>query len=770
MPREPVHLLEDICTLITDSEEPQKTLDAIVERIAARFQTDVCSVYIFNEEKNLLVLAATVGLKRQSVGTVTMKIEEGLTGLVLESLQPVFVRNPAEHPRYKYFAQSGEEIYQTFLGLPLVYHQRTLGVLVIQTVDEAAISEADIPVFAAITSQVAATVAYSNLLLRAAKSDATGKTPAPRKPAPGPGSPKPLLRGIPVCAGFAEGRAYYLFESIGFDQVAMESAADPKAEKQRLEIALQGVERELRDLQVETRPPESQEAAILEAGLAMVRDPGFKRHLLAGIDTGYLAASALKQTIQAYLQRFEALQDPYLRERSSDIEDIGRRVLCHLLGRTGSVSKEFSHPTVLVAADISAAELMELRQPNLKAIVLARGGKASHAAILAKSFEIPMVIGVKDLLEVISENDAIIVDGTSGLVFHEPPADIRDEYRRLEQEKRQRDRNLESIRDLPAETRDGRRCRLGANIGLLSDLELVHRYGADHIGLYRTEFPFLVRRDFPTEGEQTAIYEKILKGAAGREVTFRTLDVGSDKFLSYLDYPRENNPCLGWRSIRVSLDLDAVFRTQLRAILKAAATGPARILVPMITSVREMRRVVEIIAEEKQALQQTGAAFAGDIPVGFMLEVPGTVKILAGLLAIADFVSIGTNDLIQYTLAVDRNNDRVAGLYNPLHPAVIGTIAEAVDICRRQGKPVSICGESAALPQCAVLYLAMGVERLSMNPASIPVVKQVIRSMSDTEAAEMLQQVVSMDDETQIAAYLQEVCKERVGVGPEHCR
>jgi len=529
MARDNIRLLADIASIIGTSRGPDETLQRIVEQVAARFGVEVCSVYLLNDNENELVLEATVGLNPDAVDTIHMKIHEGLTGLVLEDMAPVFEVDPAAHDRYKFFEGSGEEIYKTFLGVPLVYLQRTVGVLVVQTVKETAVTEADIPVF---------------------------------------------------------------------------------------------------------------------------------------------------------------------------------------------------------------------------------------SAILAKSFEIPMVVGAKDILEVVKENDFLIVDGTSGLVFDNPPQAIMDEFAHLKTEKAEQWRRLDLLRDQEARTKDGFEIRLGANIGLLSDLELVKKYGADHIGLYRTEFPFLARKDFPSEEEQAALYRKIVEGAGNRPVTIRTLDVGGDKFLSYLDSPKEQNPFLGWRSIRVSLAMDDMFRTQLRAILGASAFGKASLLFPMITSVREVRRSLEILSEEKEALRGRGIVFDENMAVGVMVEVPAALGILDKLLRYVDFVSIGTNDLVQYLLAVDRNNEKVAVLYNPLHPAVIKAISEVLATCRTLGKPVSICGEAAADLQSAFLFLAMEADRLSMNAASVPIVKDFLRKASLAEAKGVLKQVLEMDDTEEIVALVDGIVKE----------
>ncbi len=764
MPDRHVKIFSEICEVVAESRSPRQTLEAIVERVAHRFATDVCSVYLFDANRDHLVLKATVGLRPDAVDTVRMATGEGLTGLVIETGAPVFVQDPDRHPRYKYFAESGEEAFRTFLAVPLVYLRETLGVLVVQTRDPAAVSEEDVPTFVAIASQIAATVAYSGLLKALQREQDARMAPGDGDEGPlttirsAPASMKSLLRGVPASAGIAEGTIHFLAESVDFDQVHCAPAAiDPEQEIRRLRSALSGSLQEVDRVRQQVQEMSPADRAILEAHRMYLQDRSFEAHIARRIRRGDCAEFALKSVVADYAARFQEMEHPYLRERSGDIEDVGRRILRHLMGiKDRSKKINFSQPAVLVAADLSPVDLLAIRQPHLKGIVLSRGGRTSHTVILAKSFEIPMVIGLQEALESLRINDRVIMDGTSGLVFRNPPKIIVSEYAHLTAEKEKTDQQLSGLRGRRAETLDGQAVALGANIGLLSDLALVDKYGADHIGLYRTEFPFLARKDFPSEEEQVTLYRKIIEGAGGRTVTLRTLDVGGDKFLSYLDNPRERNPYLGWRSIRVSLDLDTVFRSQVRAVLRASAHGPVRLLFPMITAVEEMRRVAEIVEMEKKRLRHRGAPFDPSIPVGFMVEVPGAVPILEHLLAYADFASIGTNDLIQYVLAVDRNNDKVAHLYDPLHPAVIATIFDVITRCRKARKPVSVCGEAAANPLCAYLYVAMGVDGLSMAPAAIPLVKHLVCHISGGRARQVLKSVMPMASARAVADDIEE--------------
>ncbi len=756
MQYEQIHILEDIFKTITRSDSPEKTIHSLVEMIAKRLRIDVCSVYIYNRQENRLILKATHGLAPESVGEIGMDPGEGLTGLAIETMKPVFVVNPASHPRFKYYSKSGEERYKTFLGLPLIYHQRVLGVMVLQTVSAKRIRKKDIPVLANIASQVSATVAFGGLLEDAGRAR-TAEYPVVFGPdgngLPAAGDLK-FLRGEPVSERVAEGRAYYLPENIDFEQILATRGDGADKEMRRIEDAFLMASSQIKDVLRHSKGVTDQELSIIEAHLMFLKDPGLRKKIDSVIHAGMSAEYALKQAITEYVEMFRQMEDAYLSERSADVADIGRRVLGHLMGVGSDADQAFTEPTILVASDISPVDLLAIRQPNLQGVALARGGKTSHTVILAKSLEIPIVTGVDGLLQMVRQNDFIILDGTSGLVFVNPDAEIRAEYERLGEQQEKADLELASIRDLPARTSDGVAVGMGANIGLLSDIGLVRKYGADHVGLYRTEFPFLLRRSFPTEEEQAVLYARMVQRAEGLPVTIRTFDVGGDKFLSYLEYPREDNPFLGWRSIRISLEMEEEFSTQIRAILRASAHGPVQILFPMISCVKEIRMVMELLEKGKAQLDAEKIDYDKNIRSGIMIEVPSAVYILPRLLEYVDFISIGTNDLIQYLLAVDRNNKKVSERYNSLHPSVIATIREIVNICRAWKKPVSICGEAAANLDNLLLYVGMGADAVSMTPSSIPAAKQFIRTVDSREAGRVLDTVLEMADSSAISDYL----------------
>jgi phosphoenolpyruvate-protein phosphotransferase len=407
-----------------------------------------------------------------------------------------------------------------------------------------------------------------------------------------------------------------------------------------------------------------------------------------------------------------------------------------------------------VADELSLSDLSMVDHEHLKGIVMATGGVTSHATILAKSFEIPTVVGAESVMASVHEGDAVIVDGNSGAVFVSPTPEIIREYERLDRDYHAFNRELDALRALPAETTDGRRVNLYANMGLIADLPLVLRHGADGIGLYRTEFPFLSHREFPNEEQQYDVYARIVRGLEGRPITIRTLDIGADKYPSYLNFVREENPFLGWRSIRISLELPEVFKAQLRAILRAGALGRVRLLVPMISSVGQIRRTKELIEEAKDELRREGREFDPAMPIGVMIEVPAAVALASHLIREVDFFSIGTNDLIQYLLAVDRNNHKVAELYEPLHPAVLAAIHDTVQAARGAGKWVGMCGEMAADPLCTLVLLGLGLDDLSMQPFFIPVVKRIVRSVSFAEVRALARDVLALATVEEVKGHL----------------
>jgi phosphoenolpyruvate-protein phosphotransferase len=484
----------------------------------------------------------------------------------------------------------------------------------------------------------------------------------------------------------------------------------------------------------------------------MLTDDTFSRLVAEHVGGGVTAEQALERAVNEMVESFAKLDDAYMKDRLFDIKDIGQRVLRNLLG-VAERDRSFARGVVLVAPELTLSDIMLIEREQLKGIVMGSGGSTSHASILAKSLEIPTVVGVERVGE-IREGDHLIADGNAGTVYVNPSPDVLREYERLKSEYSAFNRELDSLRAFPAVTRDACRFELGANIGLLGDLAVAKRHGADKVGLYRTEIAFLSHRDFLTEAEQVTLYERIVRAAEGMPITIRTLDLGADKYPSYLHAPQEANPFLGWRSIRISLAMPDVFKVQLRAIMRASALGPIRIMFPMISSVEEIRKCKELAEEAREELRREGHAFDPSIPMGMMVEVPSAVHLADQLIQEVDFFSIGTNDLIQYLLAVDRSNRKVASLYEPLHPAVLRAVASTVGCAARAGKPVGLCGEMAADPVCTLVLIGMGLRELSMSAFFILAIKRLIRAVDLVTAERIAADALGMGTIKEVKRYI----------------
>jgi len=751
-----LRLLEDIGGIIAHSSDLRASVQGIVATIAEHLSMEVCSLYVYDPERQALNLFATTGLDPSSVGKVAMGIDEGLTGIVIQKMEPVMAVDAMAHPRYKYFPETGEERYHSFLGVPVVDQRTARGVLIVQTSRRRRFTRDEVRLLKAIAIPIAGILAQTRLRAtletkeqerlsyKERMSDAIDRLrDYEGQPTARPGTQIRLV-GLGASPGFGVGRAHLIASELRIDDLPRERRGPLKRELSRLAAA---IKRSIDELgrtkeRILTSVPEI-DATVFDAQQLMLQDQSFVTRIEEHIGDGLRVEAALQQTIEEFVAQFTELDDPYMKDRATDIKDIGQRVLRQLLG-VGERHRPSSEAVVLVASDIALSDLALVEQENLKAVVLASGGVTSHASILAKSLEIATVVGVQHAEDAIREGDQLVVDGNAGIVFVNPTPEILREYDRLEREYRAFNRDLETLRDLPAETLDGHRVSLSANIGLLGDMHLARLHGAEAIGLYRTEVPFLSHRDFLTEEEQVDLYRRVVEGMGGQPVTIRTLDLGADKYPRYLKVPREENPFLGWRSIRISLELPEIFKVQLRAILRASVAGPVRIMFPMISSLEEIRRVKELLVEAQDELRAEGYAFDPNLSIGMMLEVPSAVCMAPYLIQEVDFFSVGTNDLIQYVLAVDRNNRKVAPLYEPLHPAVIQVLAQAVAAVKHAGKRVSICGEMAADPVCTLLLVGLGFDELSMGPFFIPLIKRLVRALDYSTAQSLANEVLTL--------------------------
>ncbi|HKF30513.1 MAG TPA: phosphoenolpyruvate--protein phosphotransferase, partial [Candidatus Binataceae bacterium] len=749
----------------------REALDQIVAAIADGMQAEVCSLYLFDAQRERLVLRATVGLDRDSVGRVAMRTTEGLVGLVIEKVEPVSVADAISHPRYKYFPETGEERYHTFLGVPVQEgRQKPLGVLVAQTLARRKFSRNEVTLLRTAASQIAQVLSHFRLRETLATKEKEreeyrrrmieanrqlkdyekvgGKTrvKTPSKVR------RPRLVGLPAAPGFAQGIAHVVGTFLSTIERNQRSR-DIKGELKRINDAVERSRGELVALKARMEPlmPEA-DLQIFDGHRLILEDDEFIGRVRDTIEKGYAAESALFRVIDELSAQMLAVADGYLRERATDFRDVGHRVLRHL--RQEDRRGAFSKPTILVAEELTLSQLTLVSHENLAGIALQSGGVTSHAAILARSFEIPTVVGVEHLMESVAEGDHLVLDGNSGLVYVNPGSEIEKDYQGLTRRYEAFKRELMEADHEPGGTRDGHRVMMLANIALLADVHLALRYGAEGIGLLRSEFSFLTYEDFPDENQQLELYNRMLKEVGRRPVTIRTLDIGADKYPPYMRVPREENPFLGWRSIRISLEMSGLFKVQLRAILRAAARYNVRILFPMISSLEELRRAKELLAESKAELYKEGLEHNPNIEVGIMVEVPSAVWLAPRLAREVDFFSVGTNDLIQYLLAADRNNPKVAHLYEAFHPAVISAISEIVNVARAADKEVDICGEMASDPLATLLLVGMGLDELSLSPLFIPVVRKLVREVDYQTARSIARETLQMASVQEVKGYL----------------
>lgn len=757
-----LRLLEELTVLLARGGEPGEALEGLVRMVAAAFDCEVCSLYSYDPASGLLSLAATHGLPARTIGRVTMSKAEGLVGLVVEQEEPVVVDDALAHPRFKFFPETGEEKYHSFLGVPVGDGAAVGGVLVVQSRRRRRFAPEDVSLARSVAGQVRAFMVNAHLsdrlqqeeeereryrremkkAVQKLESIETARSRSERKTKE---SGTVMFSGLGASPGVAIGRAHRIEPPASLANVEVVAGRGPAEELARFDSALALAVVEVEGARVRMRElvPEVG-GAIFEALRMMIEDISFAARIREEIGKGVAAEGALKTVVRDYVERFEDMTDAYLRERAADVREAGQRILGHLLGVDTGVP-EVRENAILIAVEISVTDLASVDHNKLCGIVASTGGVTSHAAILAKSLGIPTVVGADGVFEAVREGADVVVDGNSGTVYLRPGPDVLAEYRRLDSEYRAFQRGLEDIRDLPAETIDGHRVSLLANVGLLGELDLIERYGAEGIGLYRTEFPFLSYRDFPNEEEQRNLYRRVFARMGGRPVTIRTLDLGADKHPLFGPQLRERNPFLGLRSIRLSLESEDFFREQIRAVLRAAEGAPLRLLFPMITNVEEMRRVREIYSECLSDLMAGGLAPAPSVELGAMIEVPAAVLRAPQLMREVDFVSIGTNDLIQYTLAVDRDNLKVASMYEPLHPAVLQSIKMTVDAAHDAGRRVSICGEMAGNPLCTLLLIGMGLDELSMGAPSVPVIKQFIRNARYDDAVRVANEALRCD-------------------------
>lgn len=568
-----------------------------------------------------------------------------------------------------------------------------------------------------------------------------------------------MLQGIAASQGIAIGRAFVLKEpDLSFSTRQLDRA-ELGAEVARFRAAVEKSKEQLTAIKERAeRELGAEKAAIFGAHLMFLDDPALIDEVIQQIESRAQNAEPILQEVVAnFAAMFESMEDEYMRERAADIRDVGTRLLANLLNVNLTNLADLKEEVIVIAHDLTPSDTAQMNKDKVLGFATDIGGRTSHTAIMARSLEIPAVVGLGKVVDSVNQADLVIVDGNGGKVIIRPTSEELAHYEKLRQDFLAMREELKKLKDLPAETTDGHRVELAANIGTPKDLPGALAQGAEGIGLYRTEFLYMDRPDLPGEEEQFAAYKAVAEGMQSRPVIIRTLDIGGDKKLPYLPMPDELNPFLGWRAIRLCLDRPDIFKTQLRAILRASAYGKVLIMYPMVSNVEEVRQANKLVAECKEELRAEGKPFDENIAVGIMVEIPAAAMSADILAKEVDFFSIGTNDLIQYTMAADRMNEHISHLYQPFHPAVLRLIENVINASHQAGIWTGMCGEMAGEVLAAPILLGMGLDEFSMSATSIPQVKKVIRSLTLAQAKEIKKKAMSLSTAEEIHRYMQEV-------------
>ncbi len=743
-------LLRRLREISAEPVNAQARLDKIVMQIAANMVAEVCSVYVLRADQRL-ELYATEGLNREAVHLTTMQSGEGLVGLIAQSAEPLALSEAHEHPAFSYRPETGEEVYHSFLGVPILRGGNTVGVLVVQNKVRRSYSEEEVEALQTTAMLLAEMIASGELQSIAKSAELLALN--------GPLS----LKGAAICEGV--GLGYVLLHE---PRVVVKNllAEDVQGELRRLDTAIDAMRISIDELVAHGhRMGVGEHREVLESVRMVANDQGWLRRLREAAMTGLSAEAAVERVQNDARARMQRQTDPYLRDRLHDLNDLANRLLHQLAGQSLTLlPSALPENAILVARSMGPAALLDYDRARLRGLVLEEAGASSHIAIVARALAIPAVSEVPNISEIVEQGDAIIVDGVTGEIQLRPQSDIEQAYREKARLRARRQDQYRALRDTPAVTRDGVEVGLHMNAGLVVDLPHLDETGAQSIGLFRTELQFMLALRFPRLSAQEQLYRTVLDAAGARPVTFRTLDIGGDKVLPYMKGPEEENPALGWRAIRIGLDKPALLRTQLRAMLRAGAGRSLRVMLPMVSSVHEFVAARDLLERELLFSDRRGRERPQTLEVGVMVEVPALLWQLDELATRVDFLSVGSNDLQQYLYAADRDNKRVADRFDSLSTGFLRALKAIADAGRRHGKPVTLCGEMGGRPLEAMALVALGYRGLSMSAAAIGPVKAMVLSLDAAEAAREVEALLAARGE---AASLREPLRalgERLGV------
>jgi len=732
--------IAELSSLFEKSSSLDDFLQAAVSVVAYHMRAAVCSIYIYDDATRMLTLRATQGLSQEAVGKVQLRLGKGLVGLSLKELRAIRVARGVQNPKFQPISGIDEENYQAFLTVPIRRGLTRVGVLAVQDTQPDYFTEKSELALKAIAAQLATVIENANLLMALHRQDEE----MPRKAR----APQ-LIRGRSASDGVAQGRATFIVANRKGLFRGPEGAPDGLT-LHDFNRALQMTEQQLKDLQREADEELSDVAQLIfSAHLLILADDEFSGEIRRRIEDATGPVEAVVEVVNHYIRIFAASSVVRLQEKVYDLKDLGHRLLENLIGGVRAPG-DYSGQ-IVVADELLPSDILKLATEKAEGFIV-QGGVTSHNAIICRSLQKPMVMIDQQQMGLFGERSKLLIDGNQGTIYIEPSGRVLDEYAEHQRTRREV-ASKARVCDVTS-TADGTRIRLFANINLLSDLKTAIDSCAEGVGLYRSEFPFIVRNAFPSEEEQYRVYSRIVETMEGREVTFRTLDIGGDKVLSYQDEAEEANPVLGLRAIRFSLKHKDIFSEQLRAMLRAGAGSNTRIMFPLISSLDEFIEAREVVYGCMRELDEAGVDYDHDIKIGIMVELPSAVELIEDLVQEVDFMSIGTNDLIQYTLAVDRTNDLVSKLYLSHHPAILRAVARVISVANRYGKDVSICGDIAMAPRMMPFLIGAGITRLSMPPRRVYDIQQAIGKITLKEAVETTRKMLACKLISEVEALL----------------
>ncbi|OAM77797.1 phosphoenolpyruvate--protein phosphotransferase [Devosia elaeis] len=722
-------LLRQLRETMAEPLASQARLDKIVDLIAENMRADVCSFYVLRDD-GALELFATHGLKAESVHLTTLRLGEGLVGLIAAEAEPLSLDDAPSHPAFAYRPETGEDRYNSFLGVPVLRAGQTLGVLVVQNGDHRHYGEDETEAMlttATILAEMIATSDFDNLIKPGSDIDL-------RRPR--------MFNGVSFTDGIALGKVVLHDPRV---VVTNFIAEDTEAEKQRLDAALETMRVSI-DAMLDhgDMAGGSDHREILETYRMFANDRGWVNRLSEAIANGLSAEAAVERVQNDTRARMLRQTDPYIRDRLHDLDDLANRLLRVLTNTSQPAQRELPDNAILVARNMGPAELLEYDRKKLRGVVLEEGGATAHVAIVARSLGIVAVGQAQSIVSMSETGDDIIIDGPAGQVHLRPTPDVEQTYVDKVRISAKRRAHYAALKNKPSVTRDGVEITLLHNSGLVADLPMLDDTGAVGVGLFRTELQFMIASRLPRLKEQAELYAEAMAIAGDRPIVFRLLDIGGDKVLPYLRATAEENPAMGYRSIRLGLDRPGLLRTQIRALLQAANGRPLKVLVPMVTETFEFRLTRQVISKEVERLRRAGLPAPERLEIGAMVEVPSLLFELDQIMPEADFVSIGSNDLVQFLTAADRANPRVSKAYDPIALPRLRAIRMVVEAAERHGKPVTMCGELAGKPIEALALMAIGMTRLSMGPASIGPIKEMILNLELKPIQETVRQALSL--------------------------